>query len=278
MKETLAKLDAGRILRLAGGGLGGRCVAAWSRVGSTNSVARELARRGAPEGTAVLAAEQSAGRGRGGRRWHSPAGKGLYLSLVLRPPAELLRSAPGLLPLLASLAVVRALEPVMAGRRLEIQWPNDVLGGEAKKIAGSLAEGGGLDRGGRPFVVLGTGINVNQESADFLEELRPLATSVLLETGQEGDLSGVAGGFLAAVDRLYHLLLRGGGEEMLALWKGYSRSHIGWRVRVEGGGPEVEGRTDGLNGDGSLRVVLGDGRTVDVLAGEVKLLGRAGRE
>jgi BirA family biotin operon repressor/biotin-[acetyl-CoA-carboxylase] ligase len=129
-----------------------------------------------------------------------------------------------------------------------------------------------------PFVVLGTGINVHQGPEDFPPELRYRATSVRLETGGGGDLEALAGGHLAAVDRLYRLLLRGGAEEMLALWKGYSRSHIGWRVRVAGAGPAVEGRSDGLGADGSLRVALDDGRTVSVLAGEVTILGRAAGE
>jgi BirA family biotin operon repressor/biotin-[acetyl-CoA-carboxylase] ligase len=146
-------------------------------IGSTNDRILELAAADAPEGAVVLARAQSAGRGRLGRQWRSGAGKGLYLSVLLRP--RLPAGALGLLSLAAGAAVRRALAGAcgLAGR---IKWPNDVLVG-GRKIAGVLIEGrSGSD--GRHALAVGIGINTDWEPADREGEFRVPPTAVSLET------------------------------------------------------------------------------------------------
>ena len=147
-----------------------------AEAGSTNDVAREWAISGAPEGALVVAARQTRGRGRRERQWSSPAGQGLYASIVLRPdwPAP---EAPNL-AILGGVAAYRALE--QAGvEQLRIKWPNDVLA-NGRKICGVLVEpriGGGRIE----FAVVGIGINVGQLAEDFSSDVRGIATSCRIE-------------------------------------------------------------------------------------------------
>ena len=129
-------------------------------VDSTNQAAADLAEEGAPEGSIVLAREQSAGRGRDGRRWHSPPGSGLYLSMLYRPGvAEL---GP-LISILAGLGVTRRLDYAFPGLDPAVKWPNDIMAGD-RKIGGILAEAVWGDGGPRHLVV-GVGLNVGEDSA-----------------------------------------------------------------------------------------------------------------
>ena len=229
--------------------------------GSTNDDARALAGAGAPEGSAVLASRQLAGRGRLGRSWESPDG-GVYLSVVLRPsmaPAEVASLA-----LAVSLGVVRGLERLGAAPRLK--WPNDVLLGEGK-LAGVLlemsAESDSVD-----WVVAGVGLNARRPSngqappaAAYLEDAVP---GVRLATAAAAELDGIAeayaewrdGGFAA---------LRHAYEQRFA-WSGR-------QVRVSDllGNVRAQGSVLGVDDDGRLLVEGEDGRTQAVVAGEVTL-------
>ena len=164
------------------------------RVGSTNDVARQLAERGAPSGTAVIAEEQIAGRGRTGRVWASPPGLGVWLSVVVRP-AEL--PNPALLPLAVGLAAARTLDPFTGPDVAMLKWPNDlVVGGQ--KLGGILCEA--VWSGAAPaFVVIGIGINAQHSEVDFPAELRPSATSLRLVSGREQSLPDLAGALARAV-------------------------------------------------------------------------------
>lgn len=157
---------------------------------STNDVAREWARIGAPDGATVVAARQTRGRGRRERIWDSPTGTGLYVSFVLRPgwPAE---QAPNL-AIVAGMAAFRALEKAGVPD-LRVKWPNDVLAG-GKKICGVLVEPR-LGAGRIEFAVVGIGINVGQAAGDFPPELRTKATSCRVERTE------------ISVDGMLHLLV-----------------------------------------------------------------------
>lgn len=148
----------------------------YETVDSTNTVCRTLAREGAPDGTAVLACRQTAGRGRMGRGFESPAGLGLYLSMLWRP----VTSPEGLLPLtaMAAASAVLAIRRV-TGADIRIKWPNDlVLRG--KKLAGILTEAS-LSGGGVEHVVIGIGVNLRQTASDFSPEVAKTATSLAAE-------------------------------------------------------------------------------------------------
>jgi BirA family transcriptional regulator, biotin operon repressor / biotin---[acetyl-CoA-carboxylase] ligase len=206
---------------------------------STNERAKELARAGAPHGTLVTAAEQSAGRGRQGRSWTAPPGHALLTSLVVRDPTEVL-------PLAAAVAVCGAFPDLDC----RIKWPNDVWI-ERRKLAGILVEG----RPQEGWAVLGIGLNVISAPPDlpatYLREHDPEATT-------ESALTSV----IAALERC----LTATRDELLAGWRGRDALH-GEPVRWDGG----EGTAAGIDDSGALLVDTPDGR-VSLDAGEVHLL------
>ena len=148
----------------------------YETVDSTNTVCKTLAQQGAEDGTAVIAARQTAGRGRMGRSFESPAGLGLYLSMLWRPVA----SPEGLLPLTAMVSASAALAiRRVAGADVRIKWPND-LALNSKKLAGILTEVSLAD-GGVDYVVVGIGVNLRQRPEDFSPEVAKIATSLVAE-------------------------------------------------------------------------------------------------
>ncbi len=239
-----------------------------ARCDSTQRVARDLARNGAAEGTAVVAEEQTAGRGRLGRTWHSPPGDNLYCSIVLRPPR-----APAEVPqiaLVAGLAVADAVQET-AGRRPAIKWPNDVLL-DGKKVCGILTEmESEMDR--VHHVIAGIGVNLN--SRRFPRELREKASSLLLLTGRPVERAVFTAGLLAALEARYGRYLSVGFASVRTEWESYS-CLTGTEVRVHGPGGEVAGRVLGLDDDGALRLRGADGAVTRIVAGEVTVLGGYG--
>jgi BirA family biotin operon repressor/biotin-[acetyl-CoA-carboxylase] ligase len=245
------------------------------RTGSTNDRARELALGGAPHGTLVTATEQTAGRGRQGRRWTAPAGSALLMSLVLRSP-------PPLLPLIAAIAVCDA-----AGEDAAIKWPNDIVvrapgaapeagpsaeqrpqaAAELAKLAGILVEG----RPQQGWAVLGIGLNVAVELDRLAEDLRvagrsgrdansplPAATLGRPRTEIEPTLSRL----LAAIERR----LGEPADATLEEWR--ARDALQGREIAWSGG---HGRAEGIDGAGRLVVALSDGGQTTLSAGEVHL-------
>ena len=236
----------------------------YATIGSTNDRALELAAAGEPEGVLVLSEEQTRGRGRRERTWLSPPGLGIYASLILRPGIEAAR-AP-LVTILAAVSVTRALRE-SAGITARIKWPNDVVVGH-RKIAGILAE----SRGGDPIVrevVLGIGLNVNQDAGDFSPEVRAAATSVRLETGALHERASLLAAVLEECERGYGRLVRGDAEGLRAEWAALAATPPGGRVIVEGPGGRHEGVLDGMDGEGALLLQDAAGRTVRVAFGEI---------
>ena len=228
-------------------------------VDSTNLYLRRLAETAA-DGTAVIAASQTAGRGRSGRGFLSPEG-GLYLSVLLRPDVEPER-LPTLTPV-AAVAVCRAVGAV-CGLSCGIKWPNDVLLG-GKKICGILVESV-LGEKSRPCVIVGVGINANTPS--FPEELRPIAGSILAETGETVDLDALAAELLAQLDALYAGWLADGGGAVLAE---YRRLCLNPGREVLAGGRR--GRALSVGDDYSLLVRWEDGAEEALRFGEVSVRG-----
>jgi BirA family transcriptional regulator, biotin operon repressor / biotin---[acetyl-CoA-carboxylase] ligase len=161
---------------------------------STNNVARDMAGLGAAEGTVVVAEEQTAGRGTKGRSWHSPRGKGLYVSLIVRPAPE---EMP-LIPLAAGLAARDAVER-SSGLRVLLRWPNDIVW-EGKKLGGVLCEGGFL--GNRPeYAILGVGLNIDQGPRDFPDDIREQAVSIRMTARKPAKIKRVLKHLLAAFEK-----------------------------------------------------------------------------
>ena len=234
-------------------------------VDSTNRYARQLAREGAAHGTLVMAREQTAGRGRRGRSWISPAGDGLFMSLILRPGSY--EAAKGL-SLQAALAVARAIARV-TGLVARIKWPNDVVIA-GRKVCGMILEMDACEGG--LSVVLGVGINLHQR--DFPEEIAQTASSLDLLSGTRTDDTAMVAAFLeeiaAAVD--------GAAEDYDAFLADYrARSAtLGQRVRVFAGDDSFEGMAAEVTPSGSLVVVQDDGSAGEVLAGDVSVRGLMG--
>jgi BirA family biotin operon repressor/biotin-[acetyl-CoA-carboxylase] ligase len=219
-------------------------------VDSTNVRAQRLAMSGASHGTLVTAAGQTAGHGRQGRAWVTPAGRALACSLVLREP-------PRLLPMLAALAVSDVADRFdVAGRTAAIKWPNDVLL-DGRKVAGILAEG----RPQEGWVVLGIGLNVAVEEDAFPPELREIATSLGCEPPQ------VEAALALLLTRLAHWLAATSDEAMEAY---RARDALAGREISWNGG---SGTAIGVANDGRLRVRPTDEADDELLldAGEVHL-------
>jgi len=227
--------------------------------GSTNDDARRLATGGAPEGTVVLAEGQTAGRGRLGRSWDSPERTGLYLSILLRPadpPDRIGRYA-----IAAAVAVCTACR-ALAGDRVVLKWPNDVLA-DGGKLAGVLAEMRHGSSGAE--LVLGVGVNVNQAARDFPPALRGTATSLrIVARGADLDRTTVAATLLEALAATIGRMRRDGWEEVAEQFLRYAPDATGRRVRLAAGG---QGMTDGLDATGALKVATANG-IVLVHAGE----------
>ncbi len=232
---------------------------------STNSEAARLAALGAGEGLCIVAAEQTAGRGRLQREWLSPKGAGLYFSIVLRPQIEQ-RYWP-LITLVASLAVSDALRESY-GLRSDIKWPNDILVNE-RKLCGILAETIETETG-RALVV---GIGINLTNNAFPPSLVEVATSVEHAVERSVDLEVVLEALTRALALHYQTLQEPNGHaEIIREWSARSSYAVGKQVRVVEGGQSFEGTTRGLESDGALRVETDRGELKVVHAGDVETM------
>lgn len=231
------------------------------RTTSTNDEARRLAQEGAPGWTAVLAEEQTAGRGRRGAAWISPPGRNGIVSVLLRPGPALPPERWARLTLAAALAGCDAMDAVPGlSARAEVKWPNDLyLSG--RKAAGILVESAWAADGG--FVVIGTGFNLNLEPSDFPEELRPVATSVWMERGGlTVDRTVFLTNYLRALETRCGQAAGDFGSLKAEAWR---RSWLaGKRVTLTSAGNVREGVVDGLGPEGELLLAL-DGGVVEVI-------------
>ncbi len=242
----------------------GRVVHWFEELGSTNDRAKELADEGAEHGEVVVAEAQTAGRGRRGRSWASPARKNLYFSVVLRP--DLPPSRAPELTLVASLAICDALR--QAGVEAGIKWPNDLLAG-GKKIAGILTELA-ADPDRVDWVVLGVGVNVNARREDFPEDVRPDATSVLLERGQAAPRGLFAAACFTALESWLDRHAEEGFAAIRDAWRERSVT-LGREVAVKVHGRELAGVAEDLDETGALLVRTPAG-VERILSGDVTLL------
>jgi BirA family biotin operon repressor/biotin-[acetyl-CoA-carboxylase] ligase len=221
-------------------------------VTSTNDAARALARVGAEHGTAVVAEEQTRGRGTKGRSWHSPRGRGLYVSFILRwnDPEEFGGSFP-LLPLAAGLAAADAVLD-SAGVSPGLKWPNDLVW-EKKKLGGILTESVFRDKG-PGFAVVGIGVNVNHAAVDFPGDLAGTATSLLLITGRPTDRERLLSGLCRSLESWYNSLIHGGRDGVIRSYEDRMAFSPGSRVRVSTTRADVTGIYRGLAPEGHLRL------------------------
>lgn len=283
-------MGARRLRKAVSGGTGFRRIIHLKETSSTNDVAKQEARAGAPEGTVIVAEHQTAGRGRRGRTWVTPPGTALTFSVVLRPPVEP-RQAP-LLVFLAAAAVREVVAELIASNRraagegadaarrdgrtaadggvddsphaaahvathpdrerVLIKWPNDVVV-DGRKVCGVLVELN-ADPGRVQWCVVGVGVNVNQLPDDFPVELRGQATSIRMVTGCRLEREPLLRDILAGMVRRYEHMLRHGFDELLAEVRSYSAT-IGKHVRVhESDGSHWDGLALDVQKDGALLI------------------------
>jgi BirA family transcriptional regulator, biotin operon repressor / biotin---[acetyl-CoA-carboxylase] ligase len=239
----------------------------FDQLDSTQRVAAELARDGAGQGTVVIAERQSAGRGRLGRSWHSPAGVNLYMTVILRPQMPL-AEVPRL-SLTAGVAAAQALETIAPGL-VALKWPNDIWL-RSRKAGGIISEAITDASRGLLCVLLGIGFNLNLASSDLPEELRDKATSVLIATGRECDRVQFAASLLDQLGAHYSAAEAGGFSTVRQIYERYF-ALSGRQVTVRDGRNAISGIVRGIDADGALILVTETG-AVRILTGDVSLEG-----
>ena len=225
---------------------------------STMDVVHQEAQVGAPEGTVVIADQQTAGRGRFQRSWVSTPGTSLHVTLLLRPREHELRR----MNMAVSLAVVQAIRAVTS-LRATIKWPNDIrLRG--RKVSGILIESR-PDHNAVPYTAVGVGINVNFDPSPF-PEIVEIATSLMAEAGRQVSRLEVLQSFLRRLDALYADLRR--GQPFHGEWRRYLET-LGQHVQVRWGDRVEEGVAVDVDEDGDLLLDRADGVRISLPAGEV---------
>jgi BirA family transcriptional regulator, biotin operon repressor / biotin---[acetyl-CoA-carboxylase] ligase len=242
----------------------GRDIHVFQETSSTNDVVDRLARDGVAQGAVVFAESQTKGRGRLGRKWVSPAGKGLWFSVLLRP--ELRPQDATQLTIIAATALARALRQYELAPR--IKWPNDILIGH-RKLAGVLTElAAEIDR--IRYVILGVGINVNATPSDFPPDVRAIATSLRIETGAEIRRAELAASIIRELDFDYDRLCRGDFASIADEW-GQQCATLGQRVTIRVGDRAVHGHAEALDDSGALLLRTAHGHLERIVGGDVTL-------
>ena len=229
----------------------------------------KAASEGAPEGSVFTADEQTAGRGRGDHAWHSPAGQGLYVSIVLRP--QLAPNDVLWLSLIAGLAVQAAIKEVTT-IAVDLRWPNDIMLG-GKKLGGILTELG-TESGRISHAVICIGLNINHPQ--FPTQLAALATSLRIETDREWPREEILSALLRAIDREYRALVSSPAatRDIIRRFEQASSYARGARVAVDDHGTaQFTGVTDGLDARGFLRVRTNEGMRTVMSGGVRKIQG-----
>lgn len=230
---------------------------------TTMREAAEWAERNAPEGTLILAEEQTAGRGRLGRNWISQRGLGIYGSLILRPPVPAAQAT--IITLVLGLGIARGIGET-AGMQCDIRWPNDVLL-NGKKCCGVLVELAAA-QGRVQHVIAGFGINVNH--ASMPADLSEVATSLRIETGCDFVRDVVLDALLRHSERYYDMFLERGAPAVIDAFSRMSTYVRGRRVVVDAGDRVLDGVTAGLNDAGLLLLETADRCVETVLTGDVR--------
>lgn len=261
--DTLTPLELKPLLKTS---LIGSKIHYFRETDSTNDDAFRMARRGEKEGAVVIAEAQRKGKGRMGRRWESPPGVNLYLSVILRP-----KIPPSLTPqitLVAALSVHRAVQNV-TGLEPEIKWPNDLLL-SGKKFCGILTEmESEMDLVN--FVIVGIGVNINMDTRVLPDDVRINATSLMEELGRPIDRGHFTSQLLKEFENYYLIFLKEGISSIIEQMCPYLKM-IGKRVRVQFMDEKVDGIAEKLDLDGALILRKEDGSIEKILAGDVTIL------
>jgi BirA family biotin operon repressor/biotin-[acetyl-CoA-carboxylase] ligase len=263
-------LDPQTIINKLGPSLFAQNIAFHRSLDSTNTLAKELAAQGAPEGTLVLAEEQSAGRGRMGRRWVSPGHVNLLFSLLLRPHIH--KDQVFVTTMILALATIEAIKS-RTGLTSRIKWPNDIFAA-GKKLGGILTEFS-LRQEDIDYVVLGLGLNVNW-SPHQTEGVSHLATSILAETGSRISRNEWLVAILRIFEIYYREVLSGQIDDFYRTWNEASMI-IGRNVEILSPKEKTHGRALRIDRSGALIIEDDAGKEQRIISGEVSVtLGKKG--
>lgn len=246
----------------------GRVIRFYREVESTNDVAFDLAKEGATEGTVIIADTQTKGRGRLQRKWISPPGFNLYMSIIFRPSIS--SKDASIMTLVSSVALFEAVNSY--GIECQIKWPNDLLINR-RKVAGVLTE---MELGGGrvEFVLVGLGINLNMTRAvmnNLMGEVSEIATSVREELGHEVDRSDFAANLINLLEKWYEELNSKGKSTIIDEWK-KRWGDLNKRVRVRIDRNLIEGIAYDLDQNGFLLIRRDNGKVERIIAGDVTVI------
>ncbi|MCL6458466.1 MAG: biotin--[acetyl-CoA-carboxylase] ligase [Gorillibacterium sp.] len=242
----------------------GRELRLYDSLPSTQDEARKWVAQGAPHGALVLAEEQTSGRGRFGRQWISPSGKGVWMSIILKPDKPFLN--PAQLTLLCAVALCRAVRK-LTGLDAGIKWPNDLLI-NARKVSGILLESVEPRSDGNTIIIAGIGISVNLQQEDYPDWLQPKATSLRIESGNPVDRYELISAFLKQLEELYVLYLREGFSAIRSLWEAHSLT-LCQNISVQMPEGIVTGLAVRLDETGALIIRTADGNEHKIFSGDI---------
>jgi BirA family biotin operon repressor/biotin-[acetyl-CoA-carboxylase] ligase len=265
LEEEPSRLVMPLVAELTGSSMFGHHFRYYDEIESTNNEAKSLAAAGAPEGTVVIAECQTAGKGRLGRRWTSPAGKGLLFSVILRPSLPL--SQAHLLTLVAATAASRGIES-QTSLAVQIKWPNDLFVHD-KKVGGILLESSG-EQDIVEWIVIGIGVNVNTEYGELPVALRRTAVSLKMAGGEAVDRSELLAILLLSLEKAYVEAVQHGFERPLREFR--ERDYLlNKSVSVQTREGPVVGHATGIDEHGALLVQLPHRHVRRFHSGEVSL-------
>jgi len=232
---------------------------------STQILAHDEAQNGAPDGTVIIAEEQTSGKGRMSRPWSSADRKGIWMSVITRPSLTP-QQAPQM-TLVAAVAVTQAIHSV-TGLNPYIKWPNDILF-DGKKITGILTELQ-ADPDRVKAIILGIGINVNQTIDEFPVELKNIATSLLIIGGKVVNRAELIAKTLEYLEVYTEIYVTNGFSPIKLLWEGFSNT-TGRRIRAIMLNETIEGIALGISDDGMLELKLDDGTIRGIYSADIEI-------
>ena len=237
----------------------------YEQVDSTNIIAKKMAREGKEEGTIVVAEQQLKGKGRMGREWISPYGKGIWFSIILRP--EIPPAKASEITFVVAAGIMQGIKRY-TGKDVKIKWPNDILL-DNKKIVGILTEiSAEMER--INYVVPGIGINANQDPEDFPEEIRERASSLKVLTDKEIDRNKLLRFIIEDLEKIYYTYKEDGFEKILKIWTDNNVT-LGKRVKAIFFDSEIVGVAERIDGEGYLIIRDDYNKEHRILAGDVSL-------
>lgn len=243
----------------------GKSIVFLDEVSSTNDEAKKLAMKGEPDGSVIFALNQTHGKGRLGRVWNSEAGKGIYMSIILRPERALKPEYASSITLVMGLACAKAFETAGDFGKVCIKWPNDILI-NSKKVCGILAESY-IEEKTVKYIAVGIGVNVNNDLAGFPDEVLEKATSLSLESGKEADDANVASAMLKEIDIQYKAFMNGELRSIISEYKDKC-INLHSRVRANVNGTIIEGVASDITNEGNLVINTDSGEKRMIYSGE----------